>query len=99
MSEEKFVQVRLKKPILEGDKEIGYQEYICWIPLDLAQKAKEKKKPLKLYFEELDEWRDGFILEGYDLSESISKEKANGMYTRNQQFRKFKYAGRPSFKD
>ena len=101
MSDEKFVQVRLRRPILdeEGNETSGYEDYVCWIPLDLAKKAKEKKRPIKLYFDELDEWRDGFILEDFDGKDPISKERANGMYTRNQQFKRFKFAGRPSYKD
>lgn len=100
MTENKYILVRLKLPIIEDDKEIGYEDYVTWIPLKLAKKAKELKKPINLFFEESNEWKKGFILDSKeDLSETISEERANNMFTRLQQFRHYKVAGRPSYKD
>lgn len=101
MPDNRFVMVRLKRPLQDEDgKDTNtFQDYVCWIPLELAKKAKTEKKRIRLYFDDLEEWRDNFILEDFDERDPISKERANEMFQRQQQFIRFKFAGRPSFKD
>jgi hypothetical protein len=95
---EKFVQVRLERPYLdENGEQKGYHDYVCWIPLALAEQSLKEKKPIRLYFEDLDEWRENYRI--VSLGTEISKEKANDLHRRNSIFRRFRYAGRPSFKD
>ncbi len=95
---EKFVQVRLERPYLdENGEQKGYHDYVCWIPLTLAEQSLKEKKPIRLYFEDLDEWRENYRI--VSLGTEIAKERANELHRRNRIFREFRYAGRPSFKD
>lgn len=93
---EDFVMVRLKKSLESG----GFKDYVCWIPVKLAMKAKETKGKIRLYFEDKDEWIDGWELPpNFTISDTITKERANELYDRLQRFRRMRVAGRPSYKD
>ena len=87
---EKFNLVRLKRP--------GFGEYVCWIPNKLLTEALEKKKPIKLYHSDINEWRENYEIITYDPN-PVTKEEAESLYTKRKEFLKIERAGRSSYKD